>query len=245
MSGSGGGTSDADVPDQTGGSGGADADADAGPFCASLNPAPTLCSDFDQQDLPAGWDGLAQWGGCVAVLDSGASVSAPRSLSITSPVLGDSEQCASALEGAFPQPTSTLVIELDVYVEVFDSPEWVHLVVVQLNGAEGFDEIVLRMRTNEASVTEGAILNDGGLLNSGHPVANVPAVGQWSHVRWELSFGGSTAFSNVNVNGTSSGDSIHAKSFVGPVDLQVGVAGVVGPLQSQVLRFDNIVVDVL
>jgi hypothetical protein len=37
---------------------------------------------------------------------------------------------------------------------------------------------------------------------------------------------------------------VHSKTFLGPVDIKIGLVGIVGALQPQALRFDNLVVDV-
>jgi hypothetical protein len=241
-----GGTSDGNLPDQSGGAGGSgpDADAEPGPFCASLNPAPTLCSDFDAQSLPAGWDGLMQWGGCTAIVDSAASKSMPSSVSFSAPALADGEQCAVALETSLAQPTTSLVIEFDIYPEAFNAPYWVVLATIEMSSAEGDNVLMLRMRAGQAAVAEDSTLSDGGKDYANHSLAEVPPVGQWSHVRWEITFGGASAFSNVTVNGKSSGGSINANDFLGPVEIDLGVVAIVGPGDAQVLRYDNVVVDV-
>lgn len=241
-----GGSSDANVPDQSGGSAGSSPDADAGPepFCANLVPAPTLCSDFDAQELPAGWSGLSLWGGCNAVVDSAVSTSTPRSVSFSSPTLADGEQCAAVLQTTLATPASSLVIEFDIYPEAFDASYWVALATVEMSSAAGDDILSLRMRAGQADVQETATLDDGGHAYEGHTLAEVPPVGQWSHVRWEITFGGTSAFSNVNVNGKSSGGSINANDFLGSPEVRVGIASILGAEAAQVIRYDNLVVDV-
>lgn len=59
---------------------GADSDAVPGPFCASLEPKPLLCSDFDGVALPSPWDNVDVANGATIAIDTSASVSAPGSL---------------------------------------------------------------------------------------------------------------------------------------------------------------------
>src|ERR1700761_6127792 len=57
------------------------ADADAGPFCASLSPAPAFCADFDESaNIDAGFVFLAQGGHGEQLLDDATFTSAGHSL---------------------------------------------------------------------------------------------------------------------------------------------------------------------
>jgi hypothetical protein len=125
-----------DVPVEVGldGPDAADAPEVGGPFCSTLSPAPTLCSDFDQANLPAGWSSLSQWGSASGTLDSAESKSAPRSLLFVTPALAQStDQAAAYLLGSFPKPTTELRIELDLFPQTIGD-EWIHLIVIEMQG---------------------------------------------------------------------------------------------------------------
>jgi hypothetical protein len=243
-SGSGGVTSDTGVPDAAGGDSG-ESDSPPPPFCASLTPAPTLCSDFDEVDLPAGWEGITQWGDCGLVVDDQAYASPSRSISFTTLALADTEQCAASLDRTLAEPTTSLSIDFDILPQQLFDSEWLLLVLVQLDGVDGVDELHLRIRETYGDVAEDVTYPDGGKAYSNHPLPDVPPVGQWSHIRWELTFTGTTALSSATVNGKTTGDTILSKGFLGPAKVKLGFVGVSGVSGPWAARIDNIVINVL
>jgi hypothetical protein len=73
------------------------AGGDAGAtFCASLRPAPQLCSDFDEgKMLDAGWSSVFETGEGTLALQSGVVFSPPDSLNATTPSFSTTEPAES------------------------------------------------------------------------------------------------------------------------------------------------------
>jgi hypothetical protein len=218
--------------------------ADAGTFCEGLLPTPTLCSDFDGVNLPAGWDSVVQWGPCTGVVDTLGFKSPPRSFVAKAPALSGTDQCETALARTFAAPKSSIVIEFDVFPAAMDSSRWLYLAPVVMNAQGGSDDLSLRWMGTTGEVNEAVTLDDGGMLYEKHGAAEVPALGQWSHVRWEMTFTGATAFSSLTVNGKNTGGTLHSKDFLASADVQLGITFVAGPSSAWEIRFDNVVVDI-
>lgn len=225
--------------------GAADADAPVLGFCESLSPQPTLCTDFDTQNFPAGWDTHPQWGKCKGFIDTEESTSSPRSFHCTTPLLVDAaDQCATSLVKTFPKPTSLLRIEMDVFFKQLDSPDLIHLIELDTGNSAGSDTTTLRIRSGEGLINETGKPKEAGNLYSGHQFASPPAIGQWSHLVWTIDFSGAKAYSNVTVNGETSGHELYMKQFLDDVKVEVGIGFTQGPSGPWEIHIDNLVVDV-
>lgn len=222
-----------------------EADAPVLGFCESLSPQPTLCSDFDTGGFPAGWDTHTEWGKCNGNLDLVESTSRPRSFHCSTPVLVDTaDQCATALVKTFPKPTSLLRIEMDVFFAQLDSPDLIHLVELETSNSAGASSTTLRVRSGEGLINETAKPKEAGSLYAGHQFVSPPVLSQWSHLVWTIDFSGAKAYSNVTVNGETSGDELNMKPFLGDMKVEVGIGFTQGPSGPWEIHIDNLVVDV-
>jgi hypothetical protein len=219
-----------------------EADAPVLGFCEGLSP---LCSDFDLQNFPAGWDDHSEWGKCKGSIDNSDYTSSPRSFHCTTPVLIDNtDQCSTALIKEFAKPEALLRIEFDVLFDQLDSPNLIHLVTIDTGSTAGTDTTTLRIRTGEGLINETARPKEAGNLYSGHQFPNPPVIGQWSHIVWEIDFTGAKAYSNITVDGDTTGEELHMKPFLGELDIKLGIGftdGASGPWE---IHIDNLVVDV-
>lgn len=243
-------------PDSSGTDGSKDAGSDASDaaseadvpvlgFCESLAPQPTLCSDFDAQNFPAGWDTHSEWGKCNGVIDQSDSTSSPRSFHCTTPILASStDQCSTALIRVFEKPESSLRIEFDVRFDQIDSPNLIHLVTIDTNNAAGSDTTTLRIRTGEGLINETARPKEAGFLYSGHQFPKPPVIGQWSHIVWAIDFTGAKAQSNITVDGDTSFEELYMKGFMSELSIKLGIGFIDGASGPWEIHIDNLVVDV-
>lgn len=231
-------------PGDSGGLEAGDSEAQAGTYCETLVPKPTLCSDFDNVDFPAGWDTLSVWGKCKATLDTTLYVSPPRSFRATSPLFTTTGGCSSTLQRKFPAPQSSLVIDFDLLIVARDTGSTLDLVSVSMPASGGTEHAVLRLTPWAAEIKETVDLADGGTLYGGHPLPEIPSLGTWSHIHWSIDLTGTNATSNVTMNGVTTGDSLHMKDFLADPQISIGIGYVGAPADPCDFVFDNIVVDI-
>jgi hypothetical protein len=253
---SGGSSGNGGSGDTGGGDGATNPDADSGSetdaapdgpplgFCESLNPVPDLCADFDTGQFPAGFDQLTQWGLPDPLLDESDSVSSPRSFLITTPTLATaSDMGAGFLFKAFQKPASELVIEFDTRLEL-SNEEWMFLAEVETSGTAGDALYILRVRNGEAQVAETMYPTAGGVEYGGHNL-QPPPMGQWIHVRWSLTYSGTSSFSNVTIDGVTNAGGLQFDEYVGGITVKTGMVFIQGVTASPSnVRIDNVVVDV-
>jgi hypothetical protein len=219
-------------------------DVDAGAYCESLSPAPTICSDFDVQNLPAGWDALSGFGGFQGVIDELNFTSPLRSILFTTPVLDSGDSGSRALLSNLGTPTKSISIEFDLLPEVLNSSlTW--LITLEMESSAGLAIARFRAWKNGFDVNESAVPSDGGPNDySGHAITGTPTTGVWQHVKWELDFSGANAFSNVDLDGTISGGGSLLKGYLADATLKLGLTFAETPSVAQRIRYDNIVVRV-
>lgn len=219
-------------------------DVDAGTYCETLSPIPTICSDFDVQTLPAGWDTLAGFGGFAGVIDEGGATSPPRSILFTTPVLADGDSGSRALLANLGTPTKSISIEFDLLPEVLNgSLTW--LITLEMGSSAGVAIARLRAWKNGFDVNESAVPSDGGPNDyAGYSVTGTPTPSVWQHVKWDVDFSGANAFSNVDLDGTISGGGSLLKDYLADATLKLGVTFAETPSVAQKIRYDNIVVRV-
>lgn len=219
-------------------------DVDAGTYCETLSPTPTICSDFDVQTLPAGWDTVSGFGGFLGVIDSGAATSAPRSILFTTPVLDSGDSGSRALRANLGTPTKSISIEFDILPETLNSGlSW--LITLETQNSAGVAIARFRAYKNGFDINESAVPSGGGPIDyAGHTIAGPPTPGAWQHLKWEYDFSGANAFSNVDLDGTISGGGSLLKDYLADTTLELGITFAETPSVAQKVRYDNIVVRV-
>jgi hypothetical protein len=223
-------------------------------FCASLSPPPMFCDDFDVHPLPGVWDGLTQTGGTVA-LDTGASVSPPRSLLATDSPLGTGQSLDAALFKHFtlPSPPTTLSWSFQLQPVAVDTTTGTALVLASLDFVDTpgnrysvqftleQDGGPVRLRLEEQSG-----LLDGGSSYVPHSLPDSLPLGKWTDVRLVMTRSGPTAASvEVSFGSTTelATTSLSMNVDATTVQMAVGSRFETEPSQGWTTRYDNVVLN--
>jgi hypothetical protein len=220
------------------------ADVDAGTYCETLSPTPTICSDFDVQALPAGWDALSGYGAFTGVIDEENFTSPLRSIVFTTPVLAAGDSGSRALSAEIPTPTQSFSIEFDILAEALDDT-WNWFIVLESSSSNGTVTARFRARSGGYDIHESVEPAGGGPIEyGGHSISGTPSATTWQHVKWSVDLSGTNAFSNVDLDGMISGGGSLMKGYLDNPTLRIGIPHAQSPSVAQKLRFDNIVVRV-
>lgn len=164
-------------------------DAATGPFCPSLNPAPTLCEDFDDGTPPT--SSVPQFGGSAScAIDAGAYVcQVPAGVSsVTNALLGipityDASAKKFVVSFAFRPDAAAPATGTLVIARAFLSNA--HAVSIELTSENG---PVIREQENPP----------GGLDVPSGNLASMPAAGAWTRYEMVLDVGAKTAALKAN-----------------------------------------------
>lgn len=213
----------------------------AGSFCTTLSPKPTFCADFDDDDFPAGFDKLVQFGEAKGLLDNGALGNPARSFSASVTALTGTKQGASHFEKAFGATPKTLRIELDYLPTALETTE---RAILRVGFSNDKDQIVFLVRSSGARIAESSTLADGGTEYAGGPLSTGFTVGVWTHVKWTITIGATTSSSSVSLGSTAvEFDSLHAHRYASGPTVNVGLIFVGAPSNGWAIRVDNVVID--
>jgi hypothetical protein len=223
-------------------------------FCASLSPAPVFCDDFDVHPLPGIWDTLTQTGGTVA-LDTGASVSPPRSLLATDSALATGQSLDAALLKRFtlPAPPTTISWSFQLQPVAVDTTAAAALVLASLDFVDTpgnrysvqftleQDGGPVRLRLEEQSG-----LLDGGSSYVPHTLPDSLPLGAWTDVRLVMTRSGPTTASvQVSFGSTTELATTPLSMNVDATTLQmvIGSRYEFEPSQGWTTRYDNVVLN--
>jgi hypothetical protein len=178
-------------------------DAEAGPpppFCASQDPRPTFCNDFDVLKAPAdGWTFVSTYGPDVIVEhDRTLFVSSPASvrLGTGAGVPGTQDGYVSRLAYRAPAAGTSIRVELKLRIEAIDPNHQPHLLWLSW-GPDAF--IMLRASQTAASLQQQLRRSGGELETYQTPLAKLVPLETW--VRFELLVGfNPTGEGTVQVN---------------------------------------------
>jgi hypothetical protein len=210
-------------------------------FCASTHPDASLCADFDEGDLLAGWTGRSESNGSIRG-DDASYRSAPRSLSarwFVEPV--GSSSTPVVVERAFSTPLPTrLRVEAKLRWDMPDN-ETVQPLQLSLGGhilTLGFAAAV------GAYVEERLEQSDGGVLLRRHDFPALVAARTWYEVVLDVDL--DAASINLKLSGAPAGPSarieLPASATPEPPQLKVGVVYTnVDPGTAVVVNVDDIV----
>jgi hypothetical protein len=239
-----------DAPDDAASQDGGTVDAPPGPFCESLSPPATFCSDFDALDLPAGWTSAVAWGGAQLFIDNAAWRSAPRSVYFDVPALTGTSQAGTSLTYQFATPIQTGIdLDFDLLLEAMDTTSEVIVAEVDLIApGAAKDYLRLAVKQGRTRFSEQAYPADGGAPSYGGGNLTQPVgPGAWLHVTWKLARTATTSSSSVAITLDDAGQSTnYSSTFMHEISaapkLSVGLPDLAPPSGHWRARFDNVVV---
>jgi hypothetical protein len=207
-----------------------------GPWCATQSPPHTICSDFDEGALDAGWSSVVAVAGATLTEDGTTSTSPPNSLLTTAPPeVADAGPREGRLWATFANVPSVIDLAFDLRPEQLPS------------GCHGwridFDSgYTLRYDVTGSQILESGPTQDGGSYGMSYSLTSNPPVGAWTHVMTHLVL---TSPRTISVT-MGSGPALTNQPFFAvfqdsPFKLGVGVYLSTGDCQ---LRYDNVTVDV-
>lgn len=184
-------------------SGEGDADADATPlgFCASLSPAPELCTDFDDAVFPGPWTPTVN-GAATATLVTSTFHSSPRAVQLASPGTTNGNAFLSRTFATVAQSEVVLGFSIRAGQQ---RPGENELVVIFLGSAGGNPyQLQLELLDNGALVfEEEAPIADGGVAEKNDALGVKLTVGQWTRVTITLAMGVSSSNVTFVVEGSA------------------------------------------
>jgi hypothetical protein len=221
-------TADAPAPGDAGG------DAVAKRFCETVTATPRVCVDFDDDLLPLGFTKEEGNGGSAVVGPAqgkdgtGGLVSA-----LTATATGDAHACILV---SLPGPRQSLVLETDFRVETFGSS---NLEILNLDTASD-RELGISM-TGSALRIEEDYPADGGEAQRETSTGAI-AKNTWQRLRFVMTANGSTASTQLFVDGISVGTHTAAAStMMDTTKFEVGDCAPVGA-KGWTVHLDNVVV---
>jgi hypothetical protein len=232
-------TEDARAPDAT-------ADVDAGPraFCASRSPAPTFCSDFDGDPLPAGWTEIFDYGQGSVLVDALAATSPPRSLA--SRFVAGPNEGAAALRKELAGVTSVFELEFDFRI---DSDDGTRAILAQVDLRDAVsgrrDEVFLRYRRSTGmDLQENAQRANGTTAYASTSLLPVPPPG-FAHVKMTIASTGTASSMTLAVEGaTVASTTTLAHQYTSASTLALGIVYLGSATAEWQARFDNVTVNV-
>ena len=169
-------------------------------FCATLNPSPLFCEDFDVRPLPGLWTTVHQVGGSLA-MDTATFVSAPNALLARSSALPIGAGLDNVLRAMFALQVTPSAVTLDFQVRpaVVDPTPNAALVLAAVDFIDAAND---RYSVQLSLVNSAGALNvlleeqtgfaDGTTAYLAHPIPDPLAVGQWTRVLLAIALTGST-----------------------------------------------------
>jgi len=194
------------------------ADANTGPFCASLNPKPKFCADFDKGSVS---DYGSLFG--TPTLDLSISKSAPASL--LSIVETSAMVRGSSVETTFPDAPTSIAISVDIFVDEYDIAHDVELVTANFASTGNvFCDVNIAVRMNAWTIGEYCETNGtANGVGANHRTSATLQLAKWTHVdaTVDLSPGGAM---HMAVDGTAAFDGTGEPGFVtGKTGIVMGI----------------------
>jgi hypothetical protein len=211
-------------------------------FCAHLGRTPTLCADFEQDDLEAGWENLERDNGGTMELEPRAE--GGHSLLVRSPPSGP--DALALLHASRPGLPVEARLAFDLRADSF-APDGsaIVLAALRVNRLDGgYVHVDLWGRSHLGVVQVWSPEPPNGLDRDA--TESFP-IGKWVHVEFHVVFTGE-ARATVSVDGTNHVDLPLTEMVDGleaETDLQFGMSvGPPDPTQgATVLHYDNVVYD--
>lgn len=223
--------------------------------CATLDPQPTFCDDFDGLPPLQVWSAVpispATGGGRVSG-DTLFSVSAPASLLATTAATAAGVYVSSAAQKTFNDFEGKPVdvrIAFDMLVESMDPTPGARVVAFQFlfGPLAQYNQLVINLTSTGAGVSSQFTENLGGAMQgtTKGDTQQVPAVKKWVHVTFDLEVFNPSGQGNnakVTVDGVKLFDSgLHYPLYRDQPRLEIGVPWVDTTVTTQpwAIRYDN------
>lgn len=221
-------------------------DGDAGPplgFCASLSPAPTLCTDFDDGVFPAPWT-IGQLGTSTTTSTNAASRSPTRSLLLDVP---GGASGAAFLEKAFPAAAATKVsVSFSVLLVSRDQARDLELgtILLGLSGGNRYEAQLELIAGNELNIEEETPASDGTVPQRDVALGVTLPTGVWKRITWSISFAAGSSSLAVALEGAASPAPLAVQAHRYPSAPIVRIGDEAASTYQSQVRFDDIVVNV-
>jgi hypothetical protein len=209
------------------------------PFCATVTPAPTFCSDFEDGSDDA-WTDSDSFGGSVAVLASAGHASR-FGLAATTQQLATSGDTVAVDENFLSSPTaSTVALALDLNVASVGTGD---LVIVSLDLEDAVQhhtlEYVYRMPTMAGYLEDVVTPMTGSGSFDSYPFTE-PLAGEWHHVEIDVTTGINAACTILDNGAVVLSTPVTGKN-TGSIALHVGAPFLSGPANPWQVDLDNVV----
>jgi hypothetical protein len=230
------------LPDDGAAGGDGGGDAGSAGFCASLQPAPTFCDDFDDGEvLGHRWSLVhLEGGGIEALTDQGKS--APAAASHTFPAQA-SGITATCLDLALPGTTSQVSLAYDFFLENRPASGTIELgsVNIQVSGVGAFyNDLAIRGAAGDSYHEELTPLGSTFMAGD-HAVATFQP-GRWYRVATAIDLAGATFTFTIDGTTVASGATRFAVQ-PGATTVQDGMVFTTNATPSWTVRTDNVVID--
>jgi hypothetical protein len=181
--------------------GGADADAAPLGFCASLSPAPSLCTDFDDNVFPGPWTPTLVGPGTAALVTS-TFRSSPRALQLGSPGVTSGTAFLSRTFATVAQSEVVLGFSIRAGQQ---RPIENELAVIFLGSAGGNPyQVQLELLDNGVlNLEEEAPDGAGAIAEKNEPLGINLTIGQWTRVTITLAIGLSSSTVTFDIEGSA------------------------------------------
>ncbi len=239
---------DGQAQDVANGSDSSDGTANCPDFCATVNPTPAFCSDFDKEATPADWSATNVTNGGAVTIASAEEVSCPSGLSVSLPMISlgstNTSQAKVVKNVAAIQSALHAVLKLEAFLPSNDTASYVIFFGVR-STADTKSGIFL---THHGDAFWFLTQNGFG-MNVAIPTA--PLTGAWNAMTLDVHFGGAQSGSvsftytgtdnathTVNANGAT------ANAAVASTTIEVGMEAPGTTEAAFSAYYDNVVLTV-
>jgi hypothetical protein len=219
-------------------------DGETAGFCASLDPAPALCADFDEGGgYAAQFPQSNQPGSGHLGVNGAASTSRPDSFFATIDANSSGTQAEAYVSHSFTGQSSKLEYAFDLMLDGYVSGQWAVVAGIRLDAGAPLT-LRLVVSSDGAEMEQSFPGADGGLVFVDAPLKPAPTPGVWTRIDITLSLTDRTVtvlVGGVNALASTSVDPTWPTSGALAVDL--GFTYVATTSSGWSVRFDDVVVD--
>jgi hypothetical protein len=220
----------------------AEPDAIGPPFCSTLQPPPTFCSDFEDGTTSV-WDGQLLNGGTLDV-DAAAAHSSHFGLHLTTPALAAGMTADPGVDKQLAITASRVTLAFDLFVEPGQGSGDVVIAEVAMDdGSEVHAvEYVYRAPPKQAYIEDSVTPNGGQQMYDNYAFV-APPMREWHRLQLDVTTGPG-AQCTVTMDGASILQTTITGTTGGTPKLQAGVPYLKGPASAWAIDVDNVVLDI-